>query len=65
MTKNFITSLGLVCLLLLGCSKKNDSGNGPTTTTAPVKIQIVSGSGQTDTVGLQLANDVVVKAITE
>jgi len=62
MKKNLIIPFAAIALLYFGCSKSNNSDNGPKNNTpAPVKIEIVSGSGQTDTVGLQLANVIVVK----
>jgi len=62
MKKNLIIPLATIIVLYLGCSKSNNSDNGPKNNTpAPVKIEIVSGSGQADTVGLQLANLIVVK----
>jgi len=62
MTKNLIIPLAAMTLLYLGCSKSKNSDNGPQNNTpAPIKIEIVSGSGQTDTVGLSLASPIVIK----
>jgi len=62
MNKNLIIALAGFTMLYFSCSKSNDSENGPKNTNpTPITIQLVSGGGQTDTVGLELANPVVVK----
>jgi photosystem II stability/assembly factor-like uncharacterized protein len=50
----------LICILYFGCSKSKQPGpqNG---NTAAIKITLVSGSGQTDTIGQTLLSPVVVK----
>lgn len=64
MNKNLFNIAGAACMMLWGCSKSNDSGNGPHTSNQTIKIEIVSGNGQTDTVGEPVPNSVVVK-VTE
>ncbi len=60
MHKNLITPLVLICTLYFSCSKKsqpapqNGGSNG-------IKISLVSGDNQTDTIGYQLPNPIVVK----
>jgi hypothetical protein len=60
MHKNLITPLALICTLYFSCSKKsqpapqNGGSNG-------IKISLVSGDSQTDTIGYQLPNPIVVK----
>jgi len=62
MTKTPVITLAAITLLYFSCSKSNNSDNGPKNITpAPIKIEIVSGSGQTDTIGHPLANSIVVK----
>lgn len=60
MKKNLILPLSAIAILYFSCSKSNNKENSPTTTT-PVKIEVVSGSGQSDTIGKPLPNPVVVK----
>jgi hypothetical protein len=60
MHKNLITPLVLICTLYFSCSKKSQPApqNGGTNS---IKITLVSGNNQTDTIGYQLANPIVVK----
>jgi len=62
MKKNLILVMSATVLLYCGCSKGGNKENGPTNTgTAKVKIEIVSGSGQADTIGKALTNPIFVK----
>jgi hypothetical protein len=60
MNKSLIASLSVACMLYLGCSKSKQPGPQNTTDNA-IKITLVSGSGQTDTVGQTLLSPIVVK----
>jgi len=60
MHKNLIASLLLLSILYFSCSKSKQP-NPQNNTSNAVKIELVSGSNQTDTVGRQLANFIVVK----
>ena len=51
----------LFCLLYMGCSKKGNQPTPQNTTDGPIKITLVSGSGQTDTVGQTLLTPIVIK----
>jgi photosystem II stability/assembly factor-like uncharacterized protein len=59
MNRNHIALL-LICIFCFGCSKKKQPApqNG---NTAAIKITLVSGGGQTDSIGRQLPNPIVVK----
>ena len=62
MNKYLITVLALIGLLFFACSKSGNSQNGPKNTGATqIKIQLVSGGGQTDTAGNPLSNPVIVE----
>jgi hypothetical protein len=60
MHKNLITPLVLICTLYFSCSKKSQPApqNGGTNS---IKISLVSGNNQTDTIGYHLPNAIVVK----
>src|SRR5581483_6669853 len=60
MPKNLIILSAISCLLYFGCSK--DKQPAPQTgQSSKVKIELVSGGNQTDTIGKLLANPIVVK----
>jgi photosystem II stability/assembly factor-like uncharacterized protein len=61
MNKNLIALLSIVTVLFYGCSKSNQPGPKGGGTTASVKIEVVSGDKQTDTIGRPLANPITVK----
>jgi hypothetical protein len=60
MNKNLITSLLLLCTLYFSCSKSKQPGPQDAGTNT-IKITLVSGSGQTDTVGQTLLSPIVIK----
>jgi hypothetical protein len=60
MHKNLITSILLISTLYFSCSKSKQP-NPQNSASNAVKIELVSGGNQTDTVGRQLANPIVVK----
>jgi hypothetical protein len=60
MYKNLITLLAAPCILFFGCSKSKQS-DVHTNPPVPVKIELVSGSGQADTIGKLLTDLIVVK----
>jgi hypothetical protein len=64
MNKNLIIIFLSICALYFSCSKANRSdinpGKLPTSTTT-IKLTLVSGSGQTDTIGNPLSNPIIVK----
>jgi hypothetical protein len=57
MHKNLIASSILICFLYFSCSKSNQ----PSPQNASIKIELVSGNNQTDTIGRPLANYIVAK----
>ncbi|HTK20797.1 MAG TPA: hypothetical protein VL442_14825 [Mucilaginibacter sp.] len=61
MSKTLITPLLLISLLCFGCSKSSQPGPKGGETTGSVKIELVSGNNQTDTIGYHLPNFIVVK----
>jgi len=62
MNKNIIATLFVICLIYVSCSKTSKSDNGPQKTdTPPIKIELVSGGGQTDTIGNPLSSPITVK----
>jgi len=62
MNKNLIALFLIICGSYYSCSKSNKSDNGPQNTSKPlVKIELVSGNGQTDTIGNPLTNHIIVK----
>ena len=58
MNNNLLLLPAMASLMLLGCSKGNKADNNPSPAGA-IKIEIVSGGGQADTVGKEIANPVV------
>jgi len=61
MYKNLIALLSIASVLFYGCSKSNQPGPKGGGTTDAVKIELVSGDKQTDTIGRTLANFITVK----
>lgn len=64
MTKKPVSTLLSICLLFAGCSKVSDSVNNPRKVNTPdstIKITLVSGDNQTDTIGNPLKSNVIVK----
>jgi len=62
MTKPYIALFLTICLLYFSCSKVSDSVNPPKKVDpAALKIELVSGGGQTDTIGNPLQHSVIVK----
>lgn len=61
MKTNLIALTAAACTLILGCSKSKSNQPQPAGTGPVIKIQIVSGDAQTDTVGHQLTNPIVFK----
>ena len=60
MQKNLIFSLSIFCLIYFSCSKSKSPGP-QINTTSSIKIELVSGSNQVDTIGRPLANPIVIK----
>ncbi len=60
MNRNYIASILLISMVYFSCSKSKQPGPQNGNTTA-IKITLVSGSGQTDSIGRQLPNPIVVK----
>src|SRR5665213_3513140 len=76
MNKNLVFLFFIANLLYISCSKVNKSDSSPQNTvappaktdtstvktdTVPIKVQLVSGGGQTDTIGKPLVNPIIVK----
>ncbi len=61
MHKNLITPLVLICTLYCSCSKKSSQPGPQNGGSGNIKIELVSGNNQTDTIGRPLANPIVVK----
>lgn len=62
MNKRLITSLLIICQLYFSCSKINESEITPARVdTSLVKLTLVSGTGQADTIGNSLPNRIIVK----
>ncbi|SDI80560.1 WD40/YVTN/BNR-like repeat-containing protein [Mucilaginibacter gossypii] len=60
MKKCFILLIVVACTVPLGCSKSG-SGNKDILTMGTLKIKLVSGDGQTDTIGNPLTNPIAVQ----
>ena len=61
MNKILITPLILIILLFFSCSKSSQPGPKGGGTVSSVKIELLSGNNQTDTIGYHLPNFIVVK----
>jgi hypothetical protein len=61
MRKNLIPAVLLICVLNFSCSKSGNQPGPKNNGSSDIKIELVSGNNQTDTVGRQLQNAVVVK----
>jgi photosystem II stability/assembly factor-like uncharacterized protein len=61
MCKNLIPAVLLICVLNFSCSKSGNQPGPQNNGSSDIKIELVSGDNQTDTVGRQLQNAIVVK----
>jgi hypothetical protein len=61
MRKNLISTIVLIGTLYFSCSKSSQPGPKDGGSTSNIKIELVSGNNQTDTIGRQMQTPIVVK----